>query len=125
MTSIRIALPGILLLIVLAGCSLGGRAASVTPPPDADVAVTATQGRFDKSRLDAPAGKPFGLFFRNLDIAPHNVAIYADADLSRTLFSGDTISDAATVYDVPALDAGTYFFRCDVHPEMAGELVAT
>jgi plastocyanin len=124
MSPTRIAMAGTLLLIVLAGCSLGGRAASVTPPPDADVAVTASEGRFDKARLDAPAGRPFELFFRNLELAPHNVAIYADEDLSRTLFSGETISDAATVYEVPALEAGTYFFRCDVHPEMTGELVA-
>jgi len=25
-------------------------------------------------------------------------------------------------YDVPALAPGSYFFRCDVHPDMAGEL---
>jgi hypothetical protein len=25
-------------------------------------------------------------------------------------------------YDVPALPAGTYSFRCDVHPDMSGEL---
>jgi plastocyanin len=26
-------------------------------------------------------------------------------------------------YGVPALAPGTYFFRCDVHPAMSGELV--
>jgi plastocyanin len=28
------------------------------------------------------------------------------------------------MYDVPALDPGTYFFRCDVHPQMNGTLEA-
>jgi hypothetical protein len=27
-------------------------------------------------------------------------------------------------YDVPALEAGSWFFRCDVHPDMKGTFVA-
>jgi plastocyanin len=26
-------------------------------------------------------------------------------------------------YDIPALDAGTYYFHCDVHPTMNGSVV--
>jgi hypothetical protein len=33
------------------------------------------------------------------------------------LFVGEVFSGPDVVtYEVPALDAGTYFFRCDVHP---------
>jgi hypothetical protein len=28
------------------------------------------------------------------------------------------------VYSVPALDAGTYYFRCDLHTEMKGTIEA-
>jgi plastocyanin len=64
------------------------------------------------------------MFFRNLDGAPHNVAIYTDSSLAKSLFVGETITDATKLYTVPALEPGTYFFRCDLHPAMTGSLVA-
>ena len=40
------------------------------------------------------------------------------------LFKGDLLSGpATTTYKVDALPAGTYFFRCDVHPQMNGTFV--
>jgi hypothetical protein len=43
-----------------------------------------------------------------------------------TLFVGEVFGGPASrTYDVPALRAGEYPFRCDVHPEMAGTLIAT
>jgi plastocyanin len=39
-------------------------------------------------------------------------------------FTGDTVSGPATrVYSIPALKAGTYHFRCDIHPGMTGTLI--
>ena len=29
----------------------------------------------------------------------------------------------STIYRVPGLPAGTYYFQCDVHPDMNGALV--
>ena len=40
------------------------------------------------------------------------------------LFRGEIFSSGSKVYDVPALEAGTYFFRCDVHPDMTGTITA-
>ena len=41
------------------------------------------------------------------------------------VFKGEIVSSATKVtYDVPALAAGTYFFRCDVHPDMKGTITA-
>ena len=51
---------------------------------------------------------------------PHNVAIYRDESAAESLFVGATITDAATEYEVPAMELGTYAFRCDVHPNMKG-----
>jgi plastocyanin len=90
------------------------------------VEVTAQNVQFDASALTAPAAKSFTLVFRNDDPGvPHNVAIYADSSASTSLFVGKVFNGKAIMdYQVPALPAGSYFFRCDVHPQMNGTLVA-
>jgi plastocyanin len=85
---------------------------------------------FDATCLAAPAGQAFTIEFDNQDPSvPHNIDLLA-ADPSQdpsapSLFAGDLVTGVATAtYDVPALDAGTYFFRCDVHPtQMVGTFV--
>lgn len=80
---------------------------------------------FDTNCLVAPAGEAFQINFDNQDDAiPHNVSVYTEQ-------GGDTIfQDApfpgvkAVTYDVDPLDAGSYFFICDVHPNMTGTLAA-
>jgi nitrite reductase (NO-forming) len=94
-------------------------------PPSADcspkgthLALVAKNSAFDASCLAAPAGKAFTIAFDNQDPGvPHNIAIYTDASAATALFTGDLVTGPKKVtYDVPALDAGTYYFRCDVHP---------
>ncbi|HEY3523360.1 MAG TPA: cupredoxin domain-containing protein [Candidatus Limnocylindrales bacterium] len=71
------------------------------------------------------AGAAFDLVFENRDGAPHNVAISMDQGFSSVAFRGDIVTGPTSVtYRVPALAAGTYWFRCDVHPDMTGSLVA-
>jgi plastocyanin len=79
---------------------------------------------FSTDELTAPAGEPFELAFANRDEGvPHNVAIYTDDSASESLFVGDTITGPDDItYDVPALDAGSYYYRCDIHPVMDGTL---
>lgn len=102
----------------------GTPAASAGPvDPNAPV-VVAKDMKFQTRDVVAPAGKAFKLTFENRDGAPHNVAIYTDSSASKALFQGEIFGGTATkVYDVPALAAGTYFFRCDVHPDMTGTIV--
>ena len=81
--------------------------------------------RFVPDRLTAPAGEPFDLDFSNEDDGvQHNVAIYRDDSAEESVFVGDLISDRSVTYEVPALDPGAYYFRCDVHPQMDGTLEA-
>jgi plastocyanin len=108
-------------LLLLAACSSGGSASSATAPADADVTITAQGNAFDTATLELSA-EPTSVFFKNLDGQPHNVAIYADESATQKVFVGEVITDAATTYQVPALDAGHYFFRCDVHPDMNGSV---
>jgi plastocyanin len=113
-------------LVALAACSTGsnGRAAEPSLDPDA-LTIAAKDLKFSTSTLSAPADQPFQIAFDNQEGAPHNVAIYRDSSAAEKVFSEDPFGGpAVVVYEVPALAAGTYFFRCDVHPDMSGELTA-
>ena len=88
--------------------------------------MSATATAFDTSCLAAPAGAPFTIAFMNNDASvPHNVSIYTDATRDEGLFKGDLVIGPGTItYHVPKLAAGTYYFRCDVHPtQMFGTFV--
>jgi plastocyanin len=83
---------------------------------------------FGTVTLRAPADTSFTIVFDNQ--APgvvHNVAVYRDASAAESLFTGDLITGPKTVtYHVSALPAGSYFFRCDAHPQqMTGTLVVS
>lgn len=104
--------------------------ASVPPAPDATAAdvvrIAADNIAFDQAELSVPADRPFSVVFENREPVPHNVAIYTDASAAQALFVGEIFAGPGErTYAVPALAAGTYFYRCDVHPtQMKGTLVA-
>jgi plastocyanin len=94
-----------------------------TVPVDANSPTVVAEGiQFQTKDVKAPAGKAFAMTFQNKDTAPHNVSIYTDSSASQRVFEGEIFSQGSRVYQVPALTAGTYFFRCDVHPDMTGTL---
>jgi plastocyanin len=118
-------------------------APSVTPPPSVapsgstgesaapsgeagGVSISALNVAFEQTSVTAPAGKAFQLTFDNKDVGtPHNVAIHKDNASGAEVFKGEIITGPAIkVYDVPALDPGTYAFVCSVHPNMTGTLTA-
>jgi uncharacterized membrane protein/plastocyanin len=79
---------------------------------------------FVPGTIRLPADEAVELAFDNEDSGvQHNVAIYTDESAGESVFVGDLIAGPETVtYDVPAIDPGTYFFRCDVHPQMNGSV---
>jgi plastocyanin len=89
------------------------------------VTVVAQNIAFDTSEIHLPPGAPSTITFDNRDAGtPHNVAIYGDQSLGEVLFQGELITGPATAeYQVPPLDPGTYYFQCDVHPNMQGSVV--
>ena len=119
------------LAAVLAACSgtaatpgSSGTPAATVPAGDA-VTVTAKDLKFGQADVSVPAGQAFDLVFDNQDGMPHNVAIYADSTAATKISVGEIFSGPAQkTQSVPALAAGTYFFRCDVHPDMKGTITA-
>lgn len=120
-------LVGILGVIVLAGGGVG-LASGIRPIEHHSTAVeiAAENLAFDVSELEVPADEVFDLAFANNDAnIPHNVSFYEDDTATASIFVGEIFNGIATkVYEVPALAAGDYFFRCDVHPDMAGTATA-
>ena len=113
---------------VAVGACGGSALGNDSPPASLDPAsprLVALDVEFDRETLDVPAGVPFVLVFENRDSMPHNVSIYADAALQQRRFEGVLFGGPAPRwYPVPALQAGTYVFVCDLHPNMRGLLQA-
>jgi plastocyanin len=117
--------------------SLGIRAATAPPPAaacsphGATLKIAAIPSlRFDTSCLAVAPGTPFTIGFDNRDTGvPHNVDVFRDAGFSLHVGGaagpGDFITGpASATYHLAALPAGTYFFRCDLHPaQMTGRLI--
>jgi plastocyanin len=99
-------------------------AAPVTVPAVPQVA--AHNVAFDTKTLVVPAGRAFDLTFNNNDAGvPHNVQIDDSPARATTLFDGDVVTGVTTAtYHVPALQPGTYYFLCKVHPNMNGTVNA-
>ena len=129
---------------VVAGCTSASPgwtylpAPSVTPPPAASagasgptgsgsadlVMISASGVKFEQTTVTAPADTPFQISFENKDPGtPHNIALHLGDVNGAELFKGEVFAGVATrVYNVPALDAGSYAFVCTVHPTMTGTL---
>jgi plastocyanin len=116
-------------LVALAAISAACSSASAQPLPSGPVdangpTVVAKDMKFTSPTVEVKAGTNFTLHFDNQDAAPHNVGIYTDSSASSAVSVGEIVTSGAKDQVVPALKAGTYFFRCDVHHDMTGTLVA-
>lgn len=89
------------------------------------VSIVAEGILYTTTAVSAPADEPFRIDFDNRDAGiPHNVDIYDNAEFAGTpVFDGELVTGPAEItYEVPALPAGTYAFKCVVHPQMVGEI---
>jgi len=91
------------------------------------VKVAAQGIQFLNKELTVKADVPADIIFNNRDKnIVHNVAVASDADFTRRVFTGDVIPGVKSIdYKFRAPAAGTYFFRCDIHPNMQGKLTVT
>ncbi len=90
---------------------------------DGAVEITAADLEFDASTIEAPAGEAFTITLVNDDSAPHNISIYTEEG-GDEIVVGEVVDGGGSIdVEVPAMDAGEYFFICDIHPDMNGTVV--
>lgn len=98
----------------------GGSAEEGTEPPGGEppgIVLVAANVAFDKDTVTLTADEPATITLENEDSAPHNFSIYEDDSAEADLFLGAEVGAGSTAdYEVPALEPGEYFFRCDLHP---------
>lgn len=103
----------------------GGSAGDTATVEGGAVEITAANLEFNVTTIEAPAGEDFTITLVNDDSAPHNFSIY-DEEGGQVLALGPTAEGGQTVEtDVTALEPGTYYFQCDIHPDMNGTLVVS
>jgi plastocyanin len=74
---------------------------------------------FDKGTITVSAGAKVTINFVNQDSVPHNFGLYTDSSASKSIFVGQIVSASSVTYNFTApTTPGTYFFRCDVHPQL-------
>lgn len=107
--------------VVAAQDDSGATQLSISTPADNPIS-------FDTDTLQATAGDDVVLTYTNDSSTPHNWHVFAGGDataptLAQTSF-GTGPGDVETVeFTAPA--PGTYFYVCDFHPNMSGQLVVS
>ena len=106
-----------------AGGDSGSGTATVS---DGALTITTADMAFDASTIEATAGEAFTITLVNNDSVPHNIAIYTEEG-GEVIVQGEVINGGETVeVEVPAQEAGEYYFVCDVHPaDMNGTVVVS
>ena len=132
------AILGLSLILVLAACTSGNGGGDggtgdggcpgtgTATLENGEIRLCADDLEFDATTIEAPAGEEFNITFTNAESQPHNIAIYTEEG-GEEIVVGEIITgpDVTTQVAVEALEPGTYYFRCDVHPEMEGELIVS
>ncbi|MEO8208129.1 MAG: cupredoxin domain-containing protein [Chloroflexota bacterium] len=111
-------------VVVATGC---GAAATPTPSwPAGSLVVTAKDRKFDTRELRFSNDDETQLVFVNADSEAHNIVIRTQPRFAGdVVFKFPPISKGYTVVTVGPLEPGSYFFLCDVHPQMKGTVVVT
>jgi plastocyanin len=98
-----------------------------SPAAPAGATEIAQNIQFVNKTLSLPANQPTTITFENKDPGtPHNIQIFTDQAYTTSVFKGSLVIGPATqVYDIPKLTPGTYYFHCDVHPQMTGTITVS
>ena len=119
----------VLVALLVAACSSErerpSRRRGTATVVDGAVTISAAELAFDAGTIEATAGEAFTITLENADSVPHNISIYTEEG-GEEIVVGEIIDGGDSVdVEVPALEAGTYFFVCDLHTTMNGSVVVT
>ena len=91
-----------------------------------ELKIVADDLEFDLDRMDLPAETEVTLVFENDDEGvPHNWSLLTEKG-GEMLFEGDIITGPDTIeYEFKTPDSGGFWFQCDVHPAMAGQVAVS
>jgi plastocyanin len=95
---------------------------------EGEFTIAAEDLEFDKETLEFPENSEVSLVLVNKEAVPHNVSIYELEDGGGKVYlEGEILdSEGEITYDFTTPPSGTYFFRCDVHPEqMKGDVIVS
>jgi plastocyanin len=101
-----------------------------TAATGAELEIEAQDVAFSTDALQAPAGEAFTVLLKNKDDGTqHTFSLYASQDAANAgqdplATTGRVTGPAEKSVSVSALQAGDYYFQCDVHPSMNGTLTA-
>jgi plastocyanin len=116
-------------LLTACGDDDDGREPAITATPSGGgtITVQAQDNNYSETELEATAGDEVTIVLDNRGANQHTLTMYTDAQYSQQLAeagSGIVAGGANSSFDF-TFDAGTYFFRCEVHPtQMEGTLTA-
>jgi plastocyanin len=109
----------------LAGSEGGGGQEQEGGGGGGGLTVSAQNVQFDTDSIELPPNREAELTFVNDDASAtqHNISIYETPDAEENLFEGQIIPGGQEVtYSIPALEPGDFYFQCDVHPSMNGDV---
>jgi plastocyanin len=93
------------------------------------LSLIAKNTAFNTKTLTFPANQQIVIDFDNQDAGvPHNFSLYTDSTASHAIFQGQpfTTGPETRKYEFRAPGPGSYYFRCDVHPnQMFGTATVT
>jgi plastocyanin len=94
------------------------------PPPQT---VVAKNIAFEQKHLNFEAGSAVTVDFKNEDVnVPHNMDFTVDQAGEQSFFKQDPLpGPISATYKFTAPKAGSYFYHCDVHPNMTGTVTVT
>jgi plastocyanin len=87
------------------------------------VRVVAKDLKFDKRSISASTGVSVTVTLDNQDAGVfHNISFYTNRNATQAIFTGELFPGPAArdfTFTAPG-SPGSYFFRCDAHPDMNG-----
>jgi plastocyanin len=102
-----------------AGATPATGATATAPAGSTELKLTAKNLLLDSATLTGVAGKELTITFDNQDAGtPHNIHFFKGADANAPSIGNTDITVGPVVQPlkVGPLDAGSYYYQCDVHP---------